>query len=228
MYSPPSSSYFSTKPSSRTGALTSGSAGGDNNTLSAIAELRAVLQGVGLAEGLLGETVGVAVSSVLEWIVHHTFWLARAVPPWWHTLLRWSSPAFSLLEGISTLLVIQVRLQQVLSARPDHPGPDVSGQNRFLAVCRASSSQLHSHHLLLRGVNGFLGYLRLAWEEPKAGSCSSLSAQPSFTFRALLRCGCRSTGRLEIDLVRQRRQAPLYHPRCGLLRSLLRSVKATS
>ncbi|CEH12974.1 hypothetical protein CBOM_00924 [Ceraceosorus bombacis] len=107
VYSPPSSSYFSTKPQSRAGAFAS-ALGGDNSSVGAIAELRAVLHGVGLAEGLLGETVGIAVSSVLEWIVEHTFWLARAVPPWWHTLLRWSSPAFSLLEGISTLLVIQV------------------------------------------------------------------------------------------------------------------------
>ncbi|SNX81370.1 related to ICE2 - integral ER membrane protein with type-III transmembrane domains [Melanopsichium pennsylvanicum] len=35
------------------------------------------------------------------------FWLARRVPGWWHTLLRISSPFFSLLEGVASLLVIQ-------------------------------------------------------------------------------------------------------------------------
>ncbi|CBQ67452.1 conserved hypothetical protein [Sporisorium reilianum SRZ2] len=35
------------------------------------------------------------------------FWLARRVPRWWHTLLRISSPFFSLLEGVASLLVIQ-------------------------------------------------------------------------------------------------------------------------
>ncbi|PWZ02983.1 hypothetical protein BCV70DRAFT_197223 [Testicularia cyperi] len=35
------------------------------------------------------------------------FWLARRVPGWWHTLLRLSSPFFSLLEGVASLLVIQ-------------------------------------------------------------------------------------------------------------------------
>ncbi|PWN23897.1 hypothetical protein BCV69DRAFT_309757 [Microstroma glucosiphilum] len=35
-------------------------------------------------------------------------YLARKVPTWWGTLLRTSSPVFSLLEGSATLLVIQV------------------------------------------------------------------------------------------------------------------------
>ncbi|KIS71628.1 uncharacterized protein UMAG_10017 [Mycosarcoma maydis] len=35
------------------------------------------------------------------------FWLARRVPGCWHTLLRISSPLFSLLEGVASLLVIQ-------------------------------------------------------------------------------------------------------------------------
>ncbi|TKY90088.1 hypothetical protein EX895_000086 [Sporisorium graminicola] len=35
------------------------------------------------------------------------FWLARRVPGWWYTLLRISSPFFSLLEGVASLLVIQ-------------------------------------------------------------------------------------------------------------------------
>lgn len=35
-------------------------------------------------------------------------YLARKVPTWWGTLLRVSSPVFSLLEGSATLLVIQV------------------------------------------------------------------------------------------------------------------------
>ncbi|CAD6903772.1 unnamed protein product [Tilletia laevis] len=35
------------------------------------------------------------------------FWLAKRVPPSWSALLRFSSPAFSLLEAVSTLLVIQ-------------------------------------------------------------------------------------------------------------------------
>ncbi|EPQ32280.1 uncharacterized protein PFL1_00477 [Pseudozyma flocculosa PF-1] len=35
------------------------------------------------------------------------FYLARHVPGWWHTLLRLSSPLFSLLEGVASLLVIQ-------------------------------------------------------------------------------------------------------------------------
>lgn len=35
------------------------------------------------------------------------FWLARRLPRWWHTLLRISSPFFSLLEGVASLLVIQ-------------------------------------------------------------------------------------------------------------------------
>ncbi|KAE8225216.1 hypothetical protein CF319_g1998 [Tilletia indica] len=35
------------------------------------------------------------------------FWIAKRVPPSWSALLRFSSPAFSLLEAVSTLLVIQ-------------------------------------------------------------------------------------------------------------------------
>ena len=39
--------------------------------------------------------------------LHLFFYLARRVPGWWHTLLRLSSPFFSLLEGVASLLVIQ-------------------------------------------------------------------------------------------------------------------------
>ncbi|KAK0556548.1 hypothetical protein OC846_001118 [Tilletia horrida] len=35
------------------------------------------------------------------------FWVAKRVPPSWSALLRFSSPVFSLLEAVSTLLVIQ-------------------------------------------------------------------------------------------------------------------------
>ncbi|KAK0525367.1 hypothetical protein OC835_005632 [Tilletia horrida] len=62
-------------------------------------------------------------SSLIEWLltpptsegaqrafaaaVSAFFWLAKRVPPSWSALLRFSSPVFSLLEAVSTLLVIQ-------------------------------------------------------------------------------------------------------------------------
>lgn len=46
-------------------------------------------------------------NAALAWGVHVFLYLARHVPRWWETLLRLSSPFFSLLEGIASLLVIQ-------------------------------------------------------------------------------------------------------------------------
>jgi hypothetical protein len=87
VYSPPSESYFAPR------------------LRSADAE---ALGARGLAEGLFGARLGELVARCMEGV----YWLARAVPPWWFTLLRLSSPVFSLLEGIATLLVIQVRGRQ--------------------------------------------------------------------------------------------------------------------
>lgn len=79
---------------------------------------------LGLGEAYLGPTL----NGILLRIVALTFFLARRVPPWWHTFLRLSSPAFSLLEGIATLLVIQVvgsfsrwMIARSLSRRPPAP-----------------------------------------------------------------------------------------------------------
>ena len=48
-----------------------------------------------------------ALDRIVSASVAFFFWLARRVPGWWHTLLRMSSPFFSLLEGVASLLVIQ-------------------------------------------------------------------------------------------------------------------------
>lgn len=57
-----------------------------------------------VAEAYLGRMM----SHVLYRLTDVIIYLARHVPPWWHMLLRFSSPVFSLLEGVATLLVIQV------------------------------------------------------------------------------------------------------------------------
>lgn len=57
-----------------------------------------------IGEEYIGRTLGYLLYRSVEVIVY----LARHAPPWWHMLLRFSSPVFSLLEGIATLLVIQV------------------------------------------------------------------------------------------------------------------------
>ncbi|PWN47201.1 hypothetical protein IE53DRAFT_262610 [Violaceomyces palustris] len=46
-------------------------------------------------------------SDLLATAVTLFFYLARHVPGWWFTFLRYSSPLFSLLEGVASLLVIQ-------------------------------------------------------------------------------------------------------------------------
>jgi hypothetical protein len=105
VYSPPSESYFDRKykeinanstassTSSRFFAARKASLVGSNASLGDVT-----------ATPFLGDTA----SEILSRLIIITFYLARNVPPWWHTLLRLSSPAFSLLEGIATLLVIQV------------------------------------------------------------------------------------------------------------------------
>lgn len=59
----------------------------------------------------VGDATSLTGSAFLDRLVSASlsffFWLARRVPRWWHTLLRISSPFFSLLEGIASLLVIQ-------------------------------------------------------------------------------------------------------------------------
>lgn len=109
VYSPPSESYFNRKymsvnataaapsPTSRTGFFSSRSAtSGSDAPQLPLDPIR--------PEAFLGESA----SLVLHRLVLVTFFLARNVPPWWHMFLRFSSPVFSLLEGIATLLVIQV------------------------------------------------------------------------------------------------------------------------
>lgn len=44
---------------------------------------------------------------ILSFLLSFLWWSLTRVPSFWSTLLRMSSPLFSLLEGISTLLVIQ-------------------------------------------------------------------------------------------------------------------------
>jgi len=109
VYSPPSESYFNRKyteinatisstspPSIRSGFFSSRSSTSDSSTKAAADQLA--------AEPFLGDTASI----ILNRLVTITFFLARNVPPWWHMFLRFSSPVFSLLEGIATLLVIQV------------------------------------------------------------------------------------------------------------------------
>lgn len=57
-----------------------------------------------IGQEYIGRTLGYLLYRSVEVIVY----LARQAPPWWHMLLRFSSPVFSLLEGVATLLVIQV------------------------------------------------------------------------------------------------------------------------
>lgn len=72
--------------------------------------------------------LGPMLSDVVRRFFAVLFYLARHVPPWWHMLLRFSSPVFSLLEGVATLLVIQVvgsssrwMIARSLSRRPPAP-----------------------------------------------------------------------------------------------------------
>lgn len=105
VYSPPSESYFNRKykeinanaSSSSIGFFSSRSSNLGKGTFSSHDDIASV-------EPFLGDTA----SQIINQLVLITFFLARNVPPWWHTLLRLSSPVFSLLEGIATLLVIQV------------------------------------------------------------------------------------------------------------------------
>jgi hypothetical protein len=128
VYSPPSESYFNRKYSELNGGMTgspttmrpgffsSHSADVTDSTAGAMEQM--------VADPLLPDTAQV----ILHRIVAITYFLARNVPPWWHMFLRYSSPVFSLLEGIATLLVIQVvgsfsrwLISRSLSRRPPTP-----------------------------------------------------------------------------------------------------------
>lgn len=105
VYSPPSESYFNRKYKEINANST-----GDSSSSGFFSSRTSSVVGNGVsfdnvtAAPFLGDTA----SEILHRLVVITIYLARNVPPWWHTLLRLSSPAFSLLEGIATLLVIQV------------------------------------------------------------------------------------------------------------------------
>ncbi|UZJ51933.1 hypothetical protein CBS101457_001253 [Exobasidium rhododendri] len=128
VYSPPSESYFNRKTSElnanmtatsstlRPGFFSSRLSDATNTTTSTIDSLS--------TEPYLGDTA----QMILQRLVSITYFLARNVPPWWHMFLRYSSPVFSLLEGIATLLVIQVvgsfsrwLIARSLSRRPPTP-----------------------------------------------------------------------------------------------------------
>lgn len=104
VYSPPSESYFNRKYKEINANASSSSSGFFSSRRSTPGDNTFSNHDSASVEPFLGDTA----SQIINRLVIVTFFLARNVPPWWHTLLRLSSPVFSLLEGIATLLVIQV------------------------------------------------------------------------------------------------------------------------
>lgn len=119
-YSPPSESYFNRKYTDSSsaasadagiGARAAGSVrhrlfpprGGTTNTITD-GTFHISAADMTIAEAYLGHTLAQILYRLTDIVVY----LARHVPPWWHMFLRFSSPFFSLLEGVATLLVIQV------------------------------------------------------------------------------------------------------------------------
>lgn len=129
VYSPPSESYFNKKYSEINATIASPTPSqrpGFFASLSTGLESKPAYQNTAIDEPFLGEIA----SQLLHRLLVITFFLARNVPPWWHMFLRFSSPVFSLLEGIATLLVIQVvgsfsrwLIARSLNRRPPTPQP---------------------------------------------------------------------------------------------------------
>jgi hypothetical protein len=104
VYSPPSESYFNRKYTEINATLSAPASNLQSGFFSSTAPSSADGSDQAGEEPFFGEYA----SQVIHRLVAITYYLARNVPPWWHMLLRLSSPVFSLLEGIATLLVIQV------------------------------------------------------------------------------------------------------------------------
>ena len=56
---------------------------------------------------VISAEIDMILQAVLRWGMSAFFFLVRKVPGWWSTFLRFSSPLFSLLEGVASVLVIQ-------------------------------------------------------------------------------------------------------------------------
>ncbi|GAC96631.1 hypothetical protein PHSY_004214 [Pseudozyma hubeiensis SY62] len=102
VYSPPSATIFPPRHADSQ----------DKTASEAISSLFSRGSGIVSLEGLDSENLQSltgfdSLDRVVSASVAFFFWLARRVPGWWHTLLRISSPFFSLLEGVASLLVIQ-------------------------------------------------------------------------------------------------------------------------
>ncbi|KDN37910.1 hypothetical protein K437DRAFT_240439 [Tilletiaria anomala UBC 951] len=119
VYSPPSESYFAhlaKRPSALASAGSSATSAAGRSSLFGLragtskdttVETRSdTPHDAGLA-GIVGAEFDTLLQAVFNWFIWSFFFLARNVPGWWSTFLRFSSPLFSLLEGVASVLVIQ-------------------------------------------------------------------------------------------------------------------------
>lgn len=174
VYSPPSESYFSNvnrrygsmnlspsahqaqEPTPSTGRRLFG---GPKGTPAPLVPSSSSASGYGSSNhlGLSDESpLSVMLHATLASAVSWTFFLARHVPPWWHMLLRLSSPVFSLLEGVATLLVIQVvgsfsrwMIASSLTRRPPTPRTAFFGWVQAVGSALTSAEFLQLFFLLL-------------------------------------------------------------------------------